>query len=596
MRRGYTGCILRVDLSAGICKKEKLNEEWARLYYGARGLGVRYMLEEVAAGINPLDPENRLVFLTGPLTGTLAPSTGKLAVITKSLATGTILNCSVGGSICNAIKLAGYDGIIVQGKSSVPVYIDINGESVTIKDASELWNKGSHDTEFTLVDQLGEDTSVISIGPAGENCVPFACITSDFYRQAGRGGAGAVMGSKNLKAIAVRGYQGFRVADMKNFVAKIKEYVDRVLPLTASSYEIGTPILVELCNNAGILPTYNFKYGNYDEYKSINADAVIAARKGKKGCMGCPIGCGNYIKIGRVALEGPEYETLALCGSNCGISDLEAISDFNKQCDDLGMDTISAGNVVGLAMDMTERGIKDYGIRFGDVKAYLSMPKKLAFKQDIGAELSMGVKEICSRYNTNLGMEVKGLELPGYDPRGSWGMGLAYATSDRGGCHMIGFTVGDDALGKYDPFTGKEKAALTIVRQNRNSIKWSLPICDFWPANYEDMAWLMSLVSGEEIDAKEMENAGERIYNLSRLFNIREGFRRDELPTRIFDEPLKGTGPASGKKFPREVFEEMLSEFYSLRGWDENGIPQKDKLIELKLDKKAAEIIEDLKT
>jgi len=284
-------------------------------------------------------------------------------------------------------------------------------------------------------------------------------------------------------------------------------------------------------------------------------------------------------------VEGPEYETLALTGANCGVDDIEAIIKFNAECDDMGIDTISSGNVLGFAMEMTERGIKDFGIRFGDIETYLKMTGLIAHREGMGEELSRGVRHLAKTYGgVEFAMEVKGLELPGYDPRGSWGMGLAYATANRGGCHMSAFPVGDEAFGDLDPFTTEGKPKLVISLQDSNAIKWSLSLCDFWAVSVETMSELISCLLGREISVAELEKAGERVWNLMRMFNVREGFRPvdDSLPARFFREPLR-SGATAGRLLPREQFDSMLREYYQLRGWDDMGVPTPEKLRDLEI-------------
>lgn len=583
----YQGKVLRVNLSSGQINIEKLNEQWANDYIGGKGLGIKYFYEEVSPGIDPLSFENKIILMTGPFTGTAIPCSGKLAVITKSPATGTILDCSIGGHFAGELKFAGYDSVILEGKADKPVYLFIEDDKVSIKDAINLWGYGAQETEQILRDMIDDNVKVLAIGPAGENLVKMSCITSEFYRQAGRGGVGAVMGSKNLKAVVVKGSGSVSVPNMEKFMKTVKEIMlgDTLTDDNLWAFSDGTPMLVDLSQSTGILPTKNYQDGNFDGYKKFNADAIKKVRIGKKGCLSCALGCGNYVKFGNVLLEGPEYETLAICGSNCGIDDLKAIIQFNNMCDNLGIDTISAGNVTAFAMELTEKGIKDFGLRFGDVNAYLKVPNLIAKKEGVGAELSLGVKELSEKYGgVEFAMHVKGLEFPGYEPRGSWGMGLAYATSYRGACHMQAWPVAEEAFGDRDPFTIEGKAKLVIDMQNLNAVKFSTILCDFWALSLETMATLVSVSIGKTIIKEELEKTGERIMNLGRQFNLREGFTKndDTLPARIFQDPLK-TGVTAGKFLPQEDFEKMLAEYYSLRGWDQEGKPLPSKLQELKI-------------
>jgi len=581
----YRWKVLRVNLSNGSVDTEPLNKEWTEKYFGGRGLGAKYLYEELKGGVDPLSPANKLILTTGPFTGTIVPCSGKLAITTKSPATGGLLDCSIGGHFASQLKFAGYDVLIIEGQAKGPVYLLIEDDKVEIHDADHLWGKGIFKTESKLNEEHGVNAGVLSIGPAGENLVPFACIGSELYRQAGRGGVGSVMGSKKLKAIVCSGSKSVSVPDMPHLLKLIKKAMqeDVLTDTNLWAYTEGTPAIVEMSNSAGTLPTRNYQDGVFAGAKKINSDSIQKQKPKKKACFACALGCGNYTVIKGSAVEGPEYETLALTGSNCGVDDLEAIIKFNAACDDLGLDTISAGNVLGFAMEMTERGIKDFGIRFGDINNYLKMPELIAQRQGVGVELSQGVKELAKKYGTtDFAMEVKGLELPGYDPRGSWSMGLAYATASRGGCHMSAFPIADEAFGDLDPFTIEGKAQLVIDKQHYCAIKFSLIVCDFWALSLETMSELLSCVLGREVPVAELETAAERIWNTFRMFNIREGFKAadDTLPARFFNDPLKSGTPA-GRVLPRDQFDSMLKEYYQLRGWDSNGMPTQKKLKEL---------------
>jgi aldehyde:ferredoxin oxidoreductase len=581
--------ILRVNLGTGGISTEAIPEDWVLKYFGCKGLGLRYLIEEVPKGTDPLSEENRLIFMDGLMAGTIVPNSNKIAVITKSPATQGLTDGSMGGAMAAELKYAGYDGIVLEGKASRPVYLLINNNQVELCDAMNLWGRGCHETEVSLHAILGRDFKVCSIGPAGENLVPFACITSELYRQSGRGEVGAVMGSKNLKAIVVRGSGDVEVPDVKGLMKEMRRLLTQDI-LTSSnlwSYDTGTPMLVEYCNDLGILPTRNFRYGIFENFNEIGSEAVLKYRKRKKTCFGCAIGCANWLRIGDLTLEGPEYETLALAGSNCAIGNLEAISKFNKDCDDLGLDTISAGNVVGLAMDMTELGVHNFGIKFGEEKRYLEMPRLIARKEGIGADLAQGARTLTKQYGVpELAMETKGLEYPGYDPRGSWGMGLAYATSDRGACHMRAWTISLDRSPGSDPYAPEGKAQIVIERQDHSAAKYSAGICAFWNLNMDILSQVVNAYFGESLfDGPALYKLGERIYNLGRMINVREGLLRkdDNLPSRIVEEVLMG-GRASGQRIPAEAFDHMLSEYYKLRGWDKEGIPMKQTLKRLEIE------------
>ncbi len=571
----YTGNILRVNLSTGKAVKEKLNENWAKDYLGGKGLAIKYLYEELKPGLDPWSEDNKLILMTGPLTGTIAPNTGKLAVAAKSPATGTILDCSIGGHFAPELKYAGYDAVIIEGKAKVPVYLYLEDDQLELRSAAGLWGKGAHETEHSIAETLG-DVVTLAIGQAGENLLPFACISSELYRQAGRGGIGAVMGSKNLKAISVRGTGGLKIPDIRKVsmaLNKIKRE-DTMDEENMWAYTDGTPMIVELSQTTGILPTRNFQEGTFEGHENVDSEAVKGVLRAKKACFACPLACGNYVEKGKSRVEGPEYETLALCSSNCGIDDLEAVIEFNRLCDDYCLDTISAGNAVAFAMELTEKGIHDFGIRFGDIDKYLQMPWLISNREGIGAELAEGVSSMADKFGgKDFAMHVKKLEIPGYEPRGSWSMGLAYGTSDRGACHLRAWPAAVEAFGDLDPFTIEGKAELVKDMQDDNSVKFSAIFCDFWAISTGRMAEILSIFLEREVTAEELTTIGERVYNLARLFNEREGFTRkdDYLPRRIYDEKLT-TGKTSGKNLPFEEYEKMLSEYYALRGWDEKGI------------------------
>ena len=583
--KAYQNKLLRIDLGKKENTFEPLNMEWAKKYIGGKGLGIKYLYEELKSGIEPLSPENKLILMTGPLTSTTVPCSGKLAIISKSPATGTILDCSIGGHIAAEIKYAGYDAVILEGKAAVPSYLYINNDEVKLIPADELWGEGAHKTEKILTEKYGRDHKILCIGPAGENLLSSACINSEYYRQAGRGGIGAVMGSKNLKAVVVKGSKGVVVHEIEKALPRINELM-RENTLTDDNlwaYTDGTPLLVDMSQAAGILPTRNFQEGSFDEYLSINSDSMKQARTGKKGCHSCALGCGNFSRIKDVVVEGPEYETLAICGSNCGISDLSAIIKFNQICDNMGLDTITTGNTIAFAMELTEKKIKDFGLYFGDIEAYLSIPEKIAARDGIGRELALGVKELSKIYGgADFAMQVKGLEFPGYEPRGAWGMGLAYATSDRGACHMRAWPVVVEAYGDVDAFTIEGKAKLVAKMQDINSVKFSTIICDFWALKIDVLAEVLNLVTGENFSHDDLMKIGERINNIARLFNIREGFTReqDTLPNRIFNDTIK-TGHTAGRNIPKEEFEKMLSEYYQIRGWQQDGTIGSQKITDL---------------
>lgn len=575
---GYQNNVLRVDLTKKGATTEPLRMDWAEKYIGSKGLAIKYLYEELKPGTDPLSPDNKLLLMTGPMTGTPIPCSGKLSISAKSPATGTINDCSIGGHSALNIKYAGYDAIVFEGKLSAPGYILIEDNKVQFKDAADLWGKGSHETEAILADKYGHDYSVLSIGPAGENLVIMACINSDYYRQAGRGGIGAVMGSKNLKAIVIKGTGGVKVPDIVNATKKITEILqeDTLQEDNTFVYDFGTTAFLEACNDGGILPKKNFSDATDEEWTKYNGEVLLEKRAGKRGCGSCGLGCGNFLKFGDAICEGPEYESIAVAGPNAGVTDPEAIVKFNEIADDMGLDTISAGDTINYAMEMTEKGVHDFGIKFGDKEKYLDYLKLMARREGVGADLALGVKELTKKYGgEDFALHVKGLEFPQYEPRGSWGMSLAYAVSDRGACHMRAYAPNEEVFAaSIPPYTAEGKGEMVYNLAEFNAVKFSLCICDFWATlSMERMAELMTLVTGKEWTEQDMKDVGRRVINIARAFNQREGFSRkdDTIPKRLVNEALS-SGPAAGQKIPQEAFEDMLDQYYDVLGWDRNGM------------------------
>lgn len=584
---GYQNKVLRIDLTKKGAKTEPLRMDWAEKYIGSKGLAIKYLYEELKPGIDPLSPDNKLLLMNGPMTGTPVPCSGKLSISAKSPATGTINDCSIGGHAALKIKYAGYDAIIFEGTLKEPGYILIEDGNIQFKDASDLWGKGSHETEAILAEKYGHDYSILSIGPAGENLVTMACINSDYYRQAGRGGIGAVMGSKKIKAIVINGTGGVKVPDIVNTTKKITEILreDVLQEDNTFIYDCGTTAFLEACNDGGILPKRNFSDSTDEAWTQYNGEVLLEKRVGKRGCGSCGLGCGNFLKIGDAVCEGPEYESIAVAGPNAGVTDPEAIVKFNQVADDMGLDTISAGDTIIYAMEMTEKGIHDFGIKFGDKEKYIEYLKLMARREGVGADLALGVKLLSEKYGgEDFAMHVKGLEYPQYEPRGSWGMSLAYAVSDRGACHMRAYAPNEEVFAaSVPPYTPEGKGEMVYNLGVFNAVKFSLCICDFWATlSFERMAELMTLVTGKEWTEQDMKDVGTRVLNIARAFNQREGFNRkdDTMPKRLAMEALS-SGPAAGQKIPQEAFEDMLNQYYEVMGWDSNGMIPDNMLCQL---------------
>ena len=574
---GYQNKVLRINLTEKKASTEPLRMDFAEKYVGSKGLVIRYMYEELQPGIDALGPDNKLFLTTGPFTGTPVPCSGKLSVAAKSPATGTMNDCSIGGHAGIRIKFAGYDMVIFEGQLAEPGYVVIEDDEIKFVDAGDLWGKGSHEAESILSEKYGREFSILSIGPAGENLSNMACINSDYYRQAGRGGIGAVMGSKKMKAILVKGTGGVKVPDIVKTTDRILEILheDVLQEDNTFVYDTGTTAFLEACNDGGILPWKNFSDTTDEQWTEYNGDVLMESREGKRGCGSCGLGCGNFLKIGDAVCEGPEYETISVAGPNAGIRDPYAIVKFNQVADDMGLDTISAGDTIIWAMEMTEKGLHDFGIKFGDGEGMLRLLKEMATRTGVGAELADGVKIASEKYGgTDFAMQVKGLEYPQYEPRGSWGMSLAYAVSDRGACHMRAYAPNEEVFAaSIPPYTPEGKGQMVYNLGEFNAIKFSLCICDFWGTiSYDIMAELLTLVTGREWTAEEMGEVGRRVLNIGRAFNQREGFNRahDTVPKRVIKDALK-SGPAAGQVIPPEAFEDMLDQYYEVMGWNKDG-------------------------
>ncbi len=552
---GYQNNVLRINLKEKTASTEPLRMDFARKYIGSKGLAIRYMYEELEPGIDALGEKNKLFLTTGPLTGTPVPCSGKLSVAAKSPATGTMNDCSIGGHAGIRIKFAGYDMIIFEGISEEPCYVVIEDDKVEFLDAGDLWGIGSHEAEAILAEKYGIEYSIMSIGPAGEKLSNMACINSDYYRQAGRGGIGAVMGSKKMKAILIKGTKGVKVANIEKTTDRILEILheDVLQEDNTFVYDAGTTAFLEACGDGGIVPYKNFSSANDPEWEKYNGDVLMQYREGKRGCGSCGLGCGNFLKIGNAICEGPEYETIAVAGPNAGITDPEHIVKFNEVCDNMGLDTISTGDTIVWAMEMTEKGIYDFGIRFGEAEKMIEMVELIARQEGVGADLCRGTKYCSEKYGgTDFAMQVKGLEYPQYEPRGSWGMSLAYAVSDRGACHMRAYAPNVEVFAAaMPPYTSEGKGQMVYELGEFNAVKFSLCICDFWGTiTYEIMAEMLTMITGEEWMPEEMGEVGRRVLNIGRAFNPREGFNRadDTVPKRVVREALGGEGPAAGQK------------------------------------------------
>lgn len=606
---GWHGKILKINLTDQIVKREEVNPGIAKDYLGGRGWAIKYLYEGMDPSADPLSPENILIFATGPLTGTPAPTGNRYMVVAKSPLTGALSNSNSGGEFPTLMKRTGFDLFIFTGKSSKPVYLWVNENQVEIRSAEHLWGQDVHQTTDILLAETDPNAKVACIGPAGENLVLMAAIMNDKHRAAARSGVGAVMGSKNLKAVVVHGRKNPLMYDadaMRKLSIEIAKEVGVAVKAGSALREYGTAYVPQVTNELGILPTRNFQSGQFDGVDTI--DGLTLKEKyliRPKPCYRCPIACGRLTEVAEGSRydgkgEGPEYESISSLGSACGIDNLAAITKANYVCNELGLDTITAGMTVAAAMEMYEKSYipeDDIGkpLRFGDADMLIELLEKIAYRDGFGDILAEGSYRLAEKYgHPEIAVTARKMEFPGYDPRGSQGMGLLYATASVGASHMAGDTAYVEVFGvpeKIDPLVTEGKPALLKRFGNAFVSIDATGLCVFLAVRYVFDAdinlWptrltkLMNLTTGANYTPESMLQAADRIFNLERMFLIRAGFtgKDDTLPPRMLQDPLP-SGPAKGYVVK---LDEMLPEFYQLQGWDKNGIPTPEKLAELGL-------------
>jgi aldehyde:ferredoxin oxidoreductase len=607
--KGWMGKILRVDLTKAQCTEEQLESVAAKNYIGGRGLGIYYMNKEVDPGCDPLSEDNMLIMATGPLTGTGAPTGARYMVMTKSPLTGAITCSNSGGMFPTEFKRTGYDAIIFTGRSEKPVYLWLDRETAELRAADHVWGKNTHDTTDLLLAETEPKARVACIGPAGEKGVLFASIMNDKDRAAGRSGVGAVMGSKNLKAVVVKGKGRIPLADPERFKAFNKEILDifkdgikeTPLGLTVN----GTAGVVMATQNFGVLPTKNWQQGTFDGWEKIHGEELTRRfLKKTSACYSCPIGCGRKTKVDDPRFsgegEGPEYETIYAMGSNCMVDDLAAIVKANYICNEMGMDTITMGATIACAMELVERGylkedVVGRPLQWGDGEALVELTRMTATREGFGDQLAEGSYRLAERCgHPELAPVSKKQEFPGYEPRGSQAMGLAYATSPIGGSHMRGDPAYFELFGvpqSMDPLQWEGKAKVTKAYQDLSAIIDSAGLCIFFAVRNlaaKDLGVApvgileyLNAATGAGYSLEELIQAGQRIINAERLFLTRAGFTRkdDSIPERLTKTPAP-TGPAKGMVCH---LDEMLEEYYKVQGWTGNGIPGKEVLDRLGL-------------
>jgi len=607
---GYAGKIACIDLTTGKIDAEDLPEDIARKYLGGKGLGAYLLYTRLKPHTDPYAPENILIFAAGPITGTSFPCSGRGAVITRSPLTGTFLDSYAGGSFGPWLKHAGYDALVITGKAHAPVYILVDDEEISIHEAAHLWGLTTIEAEEKLKTKLQAEkegrVSVATIGPAGERLVRFANISSE-GRHFGRGGSGAVMGSKNLKAVALRGSRKVAVADPEALKA-VKKQVFKILsehPQTKRGGAfpgIGTMSTIDVTHTTGTLPTSNWRENTFDHTDAVNSSAFVPYKTQTRGCYMCPIGCSRIVKMTAFGTEyeneGPEYETMYAFGPQCGISDPAVINAADRLCEEYGMDTITCGVTVGYAMECYEKKLitrEETGgidVAFGNGEAVLALVHLIGKKEGIGAILSEGTRRASQEIKGSSGfaIHVKGLELPGYDPRGMKGQALTYALADRGACHVRSNTLRTELLMPgADRYTYEGKPLMVSELQLTYAIYDVLISCAFggFAITPPDFARAVAAITGWAFTLEDLRMVAQRVWNLTRLFNVREGFGRkdDMLPERLFSE-ASSKGPSSGQTVDRKIFDKMLDEYYAIVGWDvTTGVPTTKRLEELGIEK-----------
>ena len=612
--KGICGKLLEIDLTSGKTKETPIPGGTMGEYLGGRGLGAKLLFDSLSPGTDPLSAENVLIFLTGPLTGSMVTGSSKFVVVTKSPLTHGWCDSYSSGRIAVELKKAGYDGMVIRGRSNHPCYLRIDDRGVEVREADSIWGKDSFETERMLKEmEKNPSVGVSSIGPAGEKLGRFACINSDLYRQAGRGGVGAVMGSKKLKAIVVKGKKGADLHDRTRLVELNRESYrrSRKSQVAQARMKYGTPLTLNITHAGGILPTKNFQYGTWERaLEKIDSVGVHKSFKSHKPCLSCFVPCSLITEVGEgrykgISVEGPEYETLGMFGSNLLIDSLPVIIQANILCDRLGLDTISAGNVIGFVMECFDRGLlsaretEGAEIRFGDGEAALAAVEMIAYRRGFGDILAEGVKaasERIGRDSARFAMHVKGMEFPAYEPRGAFGSGLSYAVSPRGACHRRAWPPAKEVLGGYPPYTAEGKAEMIKDLYDQNCVLHSLLVCDmpakFIPLSLEDYSNYLQAATGESFSTDDFLTIAGRIETLIRMFNLREGFTRrdDTLPYRTLFEPLPD-GPAKGQFIGQENLNRMIDDYYACRGWDSRGVPTEETLRKYDLRPEARKLV-----
>jgi aldehyde:ferredoxin oxidoreductase len=600
--KGYAGRITHVDLSTGKIHNERFNEKYARQYLGGNGFAARTLIDSVPAGADPLGEENVIIFCTGPLTGTLAHGSGRAGIVTKSPLTGYFMDSYFGGDWGARLKQSGRDMLVISGKSPHPVVLFCDDDVVELIEAGDLRGLTTLQVQERLKQRFGSDIRTVCCGPAGENQVPMACCIGG-RRAAGRGGTGAVMGSKNLKAVSVRGTQDVQVADIKFLLKHYRENKEKFLGLKGF-VEVGTPFLVKAVNAVGGLGTHNWQTETWDKADNISGERLLADHSLRIwACYACNLGgCTRVVRSKRdpaVITEGPEYETLFALGSNCGIDDLDKIIEADRLCDDYGIDTVSFGGAVGFAMECFQRGLlsaRDTGgidLRFGNGDALIAAVHLVAEQAGFGKMLGRGVKAMADqigRGSDRFACHVRGLEPPGHSARALKVMGIGYAVSTRGGSHHDTRPSLEYRLDREQRDSTGGKVSMACDTADWSAVRDSMIVCSFCEGVFgfrlgQDHVDLINHTVGWDMTLDELAQIGRRIHTLERSFNCREGLRRrhDTVPHRFLHEAIPD-GNSKGMRLKPEELQQMLDAYYERRGWDEDGVPTAETLGRLGLE------------
>lgn len=574
--KGFFKRFLKIDLTNGDFKTIELNDELLSSYLGGKGLAGWLLMQYQPVGIDPLSPENPLILGTGPVTDTKIFGSSRYGVYTKSPLTGLFCESYSGGKVPEKISRVGYDAIVITGRADSLSYLEITPEKVVFNDAIEIKGLDCIETEKRLNELYGKDSGAIVIGPAGENLIPFSIISNDYWRCAGRAGAGTVMGSKNLKAIVFKGDLSRPVSDPQGLQDFAKRTFERCKDMTVTKAyrEKGTPMMVDLLNNANAFPTQYWHKGYFDKYREINSDAMRQKMEVKPhACAKCFMSCGKLstVKEGPfkgLTVEGPEYETIYAFGGLCMIANIEQIAYINDLCDRLGIDTITTGNLVALAMEAYRQGKIKQKIDYGSFEDTVNTIKDIVNRHGIGEILSKGIMEASKLLDMqDYAIHVKGLEPAGYDPRRLKGMSLAYALSDRGACHLRSTFYKAELSGMISPETIEGKVPLFIDFEDRLTIMDTLILCRFYRDFYlwDELSEIIKLTVGLELDKDRLSQLSQRVNSLIRQYNLREGMTDEDntIPDRFFNEPFEEIKD----NLKRQEFDTMLKEYYRLRGW-----------------------------